>query len=121
MVHLARRLGLELAAPSTAGQRTQRRSHPAVGQQALAAIEKRARRQNALIVFQDESGVSLLPSVRATWAPRGKTPVLRHRFAWKRLSIAGALVYEPDGSAAHLVFQLRPGAHNQETLIEFVS
>ena len=41
--------------------------------------EKRARRQNALIVFEDESGVSLLPSVRATWAPRGQTPVLRHR------------------------------------------
>ncbi len=47
--------------------------------------------------------------------------MLRHRFAWKRLSIAGALVYEPDGSDAHLVFQLRPGAYNQETLIEFLS
>src|SRR6266513_410673 len=98
MVHLARRLGLELAAPSTAGQRTQRRSHPAVGQQALAAIEKRARRQNALIVFEDESGVSLLPSVRATWAPRGQTPVLHHPFNWKRLSLAAALVYEADAS-----------------------
>ena len=92
-----------------------------MGQEALAAIEKRARRQNALIVFEDESGVSLLPSVRATWAPRGQTPVLRHRFVWKRLSIAGALVYEPDGSDAHLVFQLRPGAYNDETLIEFLT
>jgi transposase len=72
-------------------------------------------------VFEDESGVSLLPSVRATWAPRGQTPVLRHRFAWKRLSIAGALVYEPDGSDAHLVFQLRPGAYNDELLIEFLT
>jgi transposase len=74
-----------------------------------------------LIVFEDESGVSLLPSVRATWAPRGHTPVLRHRFNWKRLSLAGALAYEPDGSDAHLVFQLRPGAYNDETLIEFLS
>jgi hypothetical protein len=32
--------------------------------------------------------VSLLPSVRATWAPRGHTPVLRHPFNWKRLSLA---------------------------------
>ena len=92
-----------------------------MGQKTLAATEKRARRQNALIVFEDESGVSLLPSVRATWAPRGHTPVLRHRFAWKRLSLAGALAYEPDGSDAHLVFQLRPGAYNDETLIEFLS
>ncbi len=72
-------------------------------------------------MFEDESGVSLLPSVRATWAPRGHTPVLRHRFSWKRLSLAGALAYEPDGSDAHLVFQLRPGAYNDETLIEFLS
>ena len=55
--------------------------------------------------------MSLLPSVRATWAPRGQPPVLRHHFAWKRLSIAGVLAYEPDGSDAHLVFQLRPGAY----------
>jgi transposase len=92
-----------------------------VGREALAAVEKRARRRHALIVFEDESGVSLLPSVRATWAPRGQTPVLRHHFAWKRLSIAAALVYEPDGSDAHLVFQLRPGAYNGESLIEFLT
>lgn len=87
----------------------------------MATTEKRARRQNALIVFEDESGISLLPPVRATWAPRGQTPVLRHRFVWKRLSLAGALAYEPDGSDAHLVFQLRPGAYNAETLIEFLT
>ena len=92
-----------------------------MGEEALAATEKRARRQHALIVFEDESGVSLLPSVRATWAPRGHTPVLRHRFNWKRLSLAGALAYEPDGSDAHLVFELRPGAYNHESLIEFLS
>jgi transposase len=92
-----------------------------VGQAALANVEKRARRQNALIVFEDESGVSLLPSVRATWAPRGQTPVLQHPFNWKRLSLAGALAYEPDGSDAHLFFELRPGAYNDETLIEFLS
>src|SRR5260370_17379575 len=87
----------------------------------MATVEKRARRQNALIVFEDESGVSLLPSVRATWAPRGHTPVLRHRFVWKRLSIASALVYEPHARDAHLVFELRPGAYNTATLIEFLT
>ena len=91
-----------------------------MGQAALASIEKSARRQHALIVFEDESGVSLLPSVRATWAPRGHTPVLRHPFNWKRLSLAAALVYEADRSDAHLVFALRPGAYNGETLIEFL-
>jgi transposase len=46
--------------------------------------------------------------------------VLKHRFNWKRLSLAGALAYEADGSDAHLIFQLRPGAYNDETLIEFL-
>jgi transposase len=47
--------------------------------------------------------------------------VLRHRFNWKRMSLAGALPYEPDGSDAHLVFELRPGANNDETLIDFLT
>src|SRR5215204_4616088 len=76
--------------------------------------QKKGPAPGALIVFEDESGVSLLPAVRATWAPRGQTPVLRHRFGWKRLSLAAALVFEPDASDAHLVFQLRPGAYNGE-------
>lgn len=46
--------------------------------------------------------------------------MLRHRFNYKRLSLAGALVYEPDGSDAHLVFQLRSGAYNSESLIQFL-
>lgn len=53
-------------------------------------------------------------------APRGHTPVLRHALHWKRLSLAAALVYEPDGSDAHPVFELRPGAYNGDTLIEFL-
>jgi transposase len=92
-----------------------------VGAGAVAEGEKSARRRGALIVFEDESGFSLLPSVRATWAPRGRTPVLRHRFSWKRLSMAAALAYESDGSDAQLIFQMRPGAYNDETLIEFLT
>lgn len=62
----------------------------------------------------------MLPPVRATWAPKGKTPVLRHHFNWKRLSMATAIAYEPDATAAELVFQMRPGAYNDEALIEFL-
>jgi hypothetical protein len=82
--------------------------------------KKRARRQKALIIFEDESGFSLLPSVRATWAPRGRTPVIRHHFNWKRLSMAGALAYEADGSDAFLLFSTCPGSYNDEALVEFL-
>jgi transposase len=89
-------------------------------QAGLAARKKSARRRGAWLIFQDESGVSLTPVVRATWAPRGQTPVLRHKFNWKRMSMSAALCYRPDRSAAELVFATQAGAYNTETLIEFL-
>lgn len=59
--------------------------------------------------------------MRATWAPKGQTPVLRHRFSWARLSMSGALAFRPDGSEAALVFQIKEGAYNTESLIEFLT
>jgi transposase len=47
--------------------------------------------RRAVIVFWDESGASLLPVTRRTWAPRGHTLVICHRFNWKRTSMAAAL------------------------------
>ncbi|HKA02868.1 MAG TPA: transposase [Acidimicrobiales bacterium] len=58
--------------------------------------------------------------MRATWAPRGHTPVPCHRFGWKRLSMAAALAYASDGTDARLVFQTRPGAYHDESLITFL-
>jgi hypothetical protein len=58
--------------------------------------------------------------VRATWAPRGKTPVLRHRFNWTRLSMSGALAYRPDGRQAALMFQIKKDSYNTESLIGFL-
>jgi len=59
--------------------------------------------------------------VRATWAPKGRTPVLRHRFSWTRLSMSGALAYRPDKSEAALLFQIKEGAYNTESLIGFLT
>ena len=71
-------------------------------------------------MFQDESWFSLLPPVRATWAPRGQTPVLRHRFSWKRLSMSGALAYRPDGSQTALMFQIKKDSYDTGSLISFL-
>jgi transposase len=79
-------------------QRPIRRAHERDGQ-AIARwvaedwprIKQNTRRRKARIVFFDESGASLLPNVRRTWAPRGHPPVLRHPFNWQRVS-------EPNGS-----------------------
>ena len=79
-----------------------------------------AREKRAWIVFVDQSGLSLTPAVRRTWAPKGKTPVLRHRFNRKRMSMAGALAYRWDGRRARLYFQTCPGSYNDERLIDFI-
>jgi len=55
--------------------------------------------------------------VRRTWSPRATTPVLRHRMAWKRASMAAALGYWPDGSKARLCFHLQQDAYDSDSLI----
>lgn len=86
----------------------------------MAAHQKGAVNTRAWIVFLDESGVSLLPQIRRTYAPRGRTPLLRHRLNWKRASMAGALGYhsiDPD-RGARLCFHLKPGSYDTTALIE---
>jgi len=68
-------------------------------------------------VFWDESGASLLPVTRRTWAPRGHTPVIRHRFKWKRTSMAAALCYGSRGGGAALAFYHHPDAYDTDSLI----
>jgi len=68
-------------------------------------------------VFWDESGVSLLPVTRRTWAPRGHTPIIRHHFKWKRTSLAAALCYGSRGGGAQLAFHQHPDAYDTDSLI----
>jgi transposase len=70
-----------------------------------------------VIVFWDESGASLLPVTRRTWAPRGVTPVIRHHFKWKRCSMAAALCYGSRGGGAAVAFHHQLDADNTDSLI----
>jgi DDE superfamily endonuclease len=83
----------------------------------VAADQKGAAAESAWLVFFDESGVLLIPPVRRTWSQCGRTPILRHRLAWKRASMAAALGYRPDGTKARLCFHLQQDAYDSDTLI----
>jgi transposase len=50
----------------------------------------------------------------------GQAPVIWCRLSWKRLSMAPALAYEPDGSDALVAFAMRTGVYNDGSLIEFL-
>lgn len=46
--------------------------------------------------------------------------MLTHHFNWKRLSMASALAFAPDGTDANLVFCTRAGSFNDDAPIEFL-
>jgi len=73
----------------------------------VARRKKNATRLGAHLVFVDESGFLLIPSVRRTWAPRGQTPVLRCWQCHDRISAISGLSVSPYRRRLGLFFQLR--------------
>jgi transposase len=72
----------------------------------LAPDKKNATRLGAHLVFVDESGFLLIPSVRRTWAPRGQTPLLRCWQRHDRISAISGLSVSPRRQRLGLSFQL---------------
>ncbi|MBM3735397.1 MAG: transposase [Acidobacteria bacterium] len=71
--------------------------------------------------FQDESGFTQKPAVRTTWAPKGKTPVLKSRGNhWSKTSVAAALGYRWDGSRARLFARTKPDSFDAASLTGFL-
>lgn len=69
-------------------------------------------------MFADESGVSTLPPLRRTWAPRGHTPkvVTLGRRRW--LSLAGFVCYHPARHGVLVHYTLRRKAFDTDSLID---
>jgi transposase len=85
-------------------------------------IARDAWRRQATIVFLDESGFMLTPTVRRTLAPRGRTPVLP---AWQRhdrISAISCVTLAPQGERPGLYFELMPAGLNvrAEDIVAFL-
>ena len=115
-----KRLGWSLQRPARKAKERDSRAVRRWTKKCWPTIVARAKRRDAWLVFLDESGISLTPPVRRTWAPVGKTPVVTHPFNWKKASMAAALCYSPDGRRARLGFQVRLGTYNDVAVIEFL-
>jgi len=72
----------------------------------LAESKKNAARLGAHIVFADESGFLLTPTVAKTWAPVGKTPIVHHVDRRDRVSVISAITVSPGRKRLNLYFQL---------------
>ncbi len=68
----------------------------------------------------DESGFSQRPPIRATWAPRGETPLLVEPFNWQRLSGIGAVLATPDGRCVRCLLALRRGGISSAQVVRFL-
>ena len=78
-----------------------------------------ARKQRRTLVFVDEAGFYLLPSVVRTYAPRGHTPVLRAKLSRDHLSVMGGMT--PAGRLYTLVRQVSlNGTHSVEFLVHLM-
>lgn len=71
-------------------------------------IVREAFRRRAHIVFLDESGFQLNPSVRRTLAPRGRTPVLEAWDRRDRISAISCVTLSPIRARPGLYFDLLP-------------
>ena len=58
--------------------------------------------------------------MRRTYAPRGRTPALRHRARRKSASMAAALGYAPLGGRARLCWQVQGESYDTAALIDLL-
>jgi transposase len=79
-------------------------------------LQRRARRERRLLVFEDESGFYLLPGVVRTYAPQAHTPVLAEKQTRDHLSVMGGMT--PAGNVYTLARQESlNGLHTIEFLL----
>ena len=85
-------------------------------------IVQKARERDAHLVFLDESGFMLTPTVRRTWAPQGKTPILSCWDRRDRLSAISCVTVSPRARRLNLFFDLLPDNTNAkaEDIIDFL-
>jgi transposase len=78
-------------------------------------IEEHRRKWQAMLYFQDESGISLTPVLGRTWAKKGKTPKIK--VTGKR---GGFCVTSAISPAGKLIFRIEKKKVNADKHIEFI-
>ena len=85
-------------------------------------ILEAAAERDAHVVFLDESGFMLTPTVRRTWAPQGQTPLLSCWDRRDRLSAISCITVSPRRARLNFYFTLLPDNTNAKAqdIVEFL-
>ena len=86
----------------------------------MGSDQKKTRRMGAYLAFADESGFLLIPTVRRTWAPKGKTPLLYHSYRRDRISAISALTVSPRRARLGLYVQFHRKNITGVQVVEFL-
>jgi transposase len=87
----------------------------------MAEGKKNAERLGAYLVFVDESGFLLIPTVRKTWAPCGHTPIVRHRQGRRqKVSAIAGLSVSPVRQRLGLYYRLHTKNIQQTEVRDFL-
>lgn len=78
-------------------------------------IQEHRRRWQAMIYFQDESSVSLIPVLGKTWAPKGETPKIKVTSNRGRICLSSAI--SPVG---RMLFRIEPNITTSKIFIDFL-
>lgn len=81
----------------------------------MAGDQKKAQREGRTLVWIDEAGFYLLPSVVRTYAPCGETPILRAPLSYDHLSAISAIT--PMGQ---LLMQVQEVAYHGTEVVRFL-
>jgi transposase len=84
-------------------------------------IVRETRMRSAYLVFLDESGFMLTPTVRRTFAPRGQTPVLKSWDRRDRLSAISCITLSPVAKRPGLYFDLMDHNARGEDVVAFLA
>ena len=85
----------------------------------MVADKKKARKFGLKLGFLDETGLSERPTVRRTWAPKGKTPVIRSTGSWKSRSVIGVILCTASGRAPKLFVRIFKDTITADKVIRF--
>jgi len=110
------RLGLSFQKPETRYTQQDKKLVKQWIAEKWPSIKQWAKRNRAILYFEDESGVSLAPVMGKTWAPRGKTPIVR--VTGKRGGVLAMSAISPSG---RMCFRLEKRRVNSDVLIEFIN
>ena len=77
--------------------------------------QKKAEQEDRTLVWIDEAGFYLLPSVVRTYAPCGQTPILRAPLSYDHVSAISAIT--PEGQ---LLMQMQEAAYQGTDIVQFL-